>query len=53
MLKLALHVESIPIYLNNGCAQWFPDLTQTPLKSSMLATSCGCTPFMLNDITDE
>ena len=43
----------MPKNLISGCAQWFPERTQTFPESKILATSCGCTPFMLNEITPE
>ena len=52
-MQRILNDESISKNLISGCAQWFPERTHTPSESKILATSCGCTPFILNDITPE
>ena len=35
-----------PKRFSSGMAQWVPARTATPERSMMVATSCGCAPFI-------
>ena len=46
MAKEARQLAVTPKRASNGITQWVPARTATPERSMMVATSCGCAPFI-------
>ena len=45
----ARQVAVTPNRANSGMTQWVPARTATPERSMIVATSCGCAPFISNE----
>ena len=46
MAKEARQLAVTPKRASSGMTQWVPARTATPERSMMVATSCGCAPFI-------